>query len=237
VLADLPNFGGAAATYGAGNLIPVIVVNAQGIPTGFSTTTNTPAWALVTSKPTNLNYGGYGVLDGVVVLYRAFQQTVLSNSTTETTLISPSGNGTLTLAAGAIQQGTTIRFKIAGTQNQDVSATLRFKFKINGTAVLDTNVSTAPNPDGNSNLFTIDAAFTILTLGVSGTGIGYIDFMGRTVSNGSPQFINQFNTGNLTTPVTLNTTGNMTLDFTAQWSAIAGTDIITVNQLQIFVEA
>jgi hypothetical protein len=63
--ADLPASGVAAATYGSGALVPVLVVNNKGVVTSASSTAVTPAWANVTATPTTL--AGYGITDGVTL--------------------------------------------------------------------------------------------------------------------------------------------------------------------------
>lgn len=232
-LLDLPAFGGGAGNYGTGALIPVVTVNAQGIPTGFATTTNTPAWSSVTGKPTSLGIGGYAATDACMCVFRQTASVTFGNTTTETTLIG-AGSGSLQLAANQLVAGSTIRLRAKGTLGNVASTTWRFKLKLGANTIVDTTaVAMTPAPAPGST-FELEVAATVRTTGVGGTCLGIFVLHYATSASAAAIFPNAASvvTGTIDTQ-----TGAQALDCTLQFGAAGANTTITVTNLQIFVEA
>lgn len=234
VLADLPAFGGAAGGYGTGALIPVITVNAQGIPTAFTTTTNTPAWTAITGKPATTI--ALAPTDGVACVFRQTASVTVTNTLVETTLMG-AGAGSASIAANQLKVGTTIRFKIAGYYQTGSASSVRFRLygdPASATLLLDSTDTVQTFTSTAASLpFMMEVVYTVRTTGSPGTGIGQFLFDG---SNGSTD------TG-ITMPsvaITGNTTPDTAvinlLNLTIQWGTATANQTITVTNLQIFVE-
>jgi len=230
-LPDMPSFGGAAATYGSGTKIPVIVVNAQGIATGYSEATAVPTFANVASKPTTMT--GYGIIDGIKVLFTQKVQTAYINSTAETTIIG-AGVGTLTIPANALLEGTIVRIKFQGFGSSIGAGTGRFKLKLGGTTVLDTDASTAAYLAA-SKMYVAECAFVVQTIGAVGTMVPYFSIRANTQA--VPNAVYGLDTGVASTAVNIDTTGTLLIDLTYQSTVASANDHLYVNQLQVLLEA
>lgn len=172
VLADLPAFGGGAGSYGTGALIPVITLNAQGIPTAVSTTTNTPAWASVTGKPTTTLT--LAPTDGVACVFTQTNTVSISNTVVESTMLG-TGQGSLSIPANTLKAGTTIRLVIMGYNACSVASSYRLRLYGDATSttlLYDSLVTATYATAGTVNPFRLEFVYTIRTTGSPGTGIG-----------------------------------------------------------------
>lgn len=232
-LADLPAHGPAAATYGSATQTPVAVVNAQGIVTGLSNVTVTPAWGSVTGKPTTTI--ALAPTDGVACVFRQTASVTVANSVVETTLIG-AGQGSVTLAANQLKAGSTIRIKAMGFCSvANAAHTARFKLKggvAGATILLDTTAQIVTNALSlGSDNFCLESVFTVRTTGSPGTGFGQIQFL----SAGTTAPVVNLPLA-ITAATSPDTAVSNQLDFTIQWGTANPGTTITVTNLQIFVE-
>lgn len=233
VLADLPALGPAAATYGTGALIPVLVVNAQGITTGLSTTTNTPAYASVTGKPTTQL--SMGLTDQVVSLFRQFTNVTLANSVTETSLIGGTGNGAGTLTIGALQlvKGSTIKLEAFGFLTAGVAGTLRLKFKL-GSSILDTTAINFTELQVSAP-FKLECILTAQTIFGPDWAWGQILLKAPNVLPTSSNTVT-FPNSAIIAQLSIDHTVSNVMDLTAQWGTADVTNTITVTNCRITLE-
>lgn len=167
-----------------------------------------------------------GTVGGVI--YRSIADAIVTNTTTESSIIG-AGVGSLLIPAEYPIQGTTVRCRIGGTFSNTTGAAgfITFSVKINATVIL---VSQAFNPgaSGTTNKgFAMFCDLTFRTIGVAGTLMGSGIIM---MDSASGEMVNQ-----LTTPlvalqnpaVVVNTTVPMLIDVTAQWGGVSILDILT----------
>ena len=227
VLADMPSMGPAAATYGSVTQTPVLTVNAQGIVTGIANTTVAPVWTSVTSKPTTVS--GYAITDGVSVIYRQTNTVSFYNTAVKKTLVG-TGVGSTTIAANALVEGSTLRLKLTGIL-QSNSHTLSLELKL-GSQVLMTLPATSFGSISAGSVFSIEAVYTVRTVGATGTGIGQIMLFTVASTVGAI-----YPTAGITGTSAIDTTMSGAVDITAQWGTASASTGITVHTLQMFVEA
>ena len=154
-----------------------------------------------------------------------FSQTadvVVTNTTDETTLLG-TGEGSLTLAADALVVGRAIRVMLRGHLATDASAgTLNIRFKLGGTEVCSTGAV------GMTNLMSANRweAFVDIVLRTTG-GSGTVVASGAFAYDGGTTH-DAVDTGT----TTIDTTGTLALDVTAEWGT-ADTDNVITTQIAI----
>lgn len=221
VNADLPASGAAAATYGSATAVAQIVVNTKGVITSASDVTVTPAWGSITSTPTTIS--GYGITDGLKYLWRSTADNQALNSTSETSMLGTTGEGSLTIAGNSISAGDCIRVKIYGYLIHNTSATMRLKLKYGAYDVVDVTSGSISGVSANS-AFTLEALILFRTIGATGSCVATVNQL----VNGA-QFATKNNLTNFlnTSATTVDTTIDNAIDLTVQYSAAAADTGIT----------
>lgn len=160
-------------------------------------------------------------------LYAQTASGVVSNSTSELSLITNGGGGTgtLTLPAYRITKSKSYRLGVTGiVTTTGAGPTLRIRVKLGATTVLDTTAVATPAGITDA-VFELVVIFTCRTAGATGTifAEGYLSCM----QNGAfqaPSILPMRN--NATT--TIDTTASNLLDVTAQWGTADAANLIAV---------
>jgi len=154
-----------------------------------------------------------------------------SNNAAEVTLTG-AGTGSLTLPVNFLTAGRTLRITAAGTVGtQAVPVTLNMRLKLGGTTILSTGDQT-PGASVTARAWSIQAVITCRTTGATGTVFGQ--------SQGG--FLHMETAGATGTPTewemtatatsTVDTTGTLAVDLTADWAAgVAAADTISCTNL------
>lgn len=154
-------------------------------------------------------------------LFTSTASATVANTTTETSLIG-SGVGSLTLAAGYFTAGKSLRFLVYGYLSDQITPnTLRIRAKFGSTAILDTGAQT-PTGSLSNRFWGMECTITNRTTGVSGTVMAQCGWLYNT----SAILVAQFDMVNTST-VTVDTTGTLAVDVTAQWGGASASDTIT----------
>ncbi len=159
-------------------------------------------------------------------LFTSGAAVTLASSTTETTLVSTTGVGATTVLNDSVAVGKTFRVKVAGTIGTTGTPTLTLKIK-NGTDIL-LNTGAVTQGTLTAESFSLEALFTVYSVGASGTVNGQGTFV---VTGSTPVVAKVPMTGGAA--VTVDTTANIALNVTAQWSAAAASNTLTVTSLVI----
>jgi hypothetical protein len=176
---------------------------------------------------------GSAKLGSFVVPGIAFTQTAtvsVANTTTETTLLG-SGTGSLTLAGGSLVPGRTLRFRASGFYGSTSSpGNLTVNVKLGSVAVLTaTNALVA---SVSNQWWSLDAEITCRSTGASGSVMGNACVLLR---NAAPalavigwEMVN-------TSPVTVDTTGALTVDLTATFTVQSSSNTISCTNASLEV--
>jgi len=147
-----------------------------------------------------------------------FQQTadkVVANTVTETTLFG-AGVGTLVLPASENKIGKSFRVRVQGIVSDTATPTLNIIVKLGGVTLSLTGASTL-GAVANSH-WAIDFLITIRSVGTTGTVMAAGSFVTEVGDHFGLT---------ITTPVTIDTTVDQTLDVTATWGTAAAGNTIT----------
>lgn len=177
----------------------------------------------------NLLSGAATFVNGVIRQFAQTADVTVGNTGSELTLIG-SGQGSTTLAANAFRAGRSIRIFAEGVA-QRTSGNFTLRIKLGGSTIIATATAGAPVGTGADNPWQLNCALTCRTTGASGTikGQGMMWMGGTTTSiSGIPLA--------MTAAATIDTTGTLAIDITAQWSATATTNTITLTNLIIDLE-
>jgi hypothetical protein len=162
-----------------------------------------------------------------------FTQTasVATSSATETTLTG-AGRGTLTLPANYFILGRSIRVKASGVySSQAVPVTLNIRVKLGSTVICVTGDQTTAGAMSN-RLWKLDCIITCRTTGGTGTVFGQSawEHMATAGATGTPTWWEMSNTAT----TTIDTTGTLAVDVTADWAAgVGGADAISCTNLTV----
>jgi len=142
----------------------------------------------------------------------------VANTVTETTITS-AGQGTHTLPANYLTVGKSMEFSFRGFYTTTSTPTLRFRFKIGGTTIIETGTVTMPTIASNS-LFWGEVKFTCRTTGGSGTifAEGFVMCGGTTFT-----FMQMVSSST----ATVNTTSALSVLVSAQWGTAAVANTLT----------
>jgi hypothetical protein len=240
VLADLPSFGPTATTtFGSATKASVVTTNAQGIITTISESTVTPAWASVSSTPTTL--GGYGVTDGIKVIWSSTSAVTIGNTTTATSIFA-AATGSLVIAGNTLVEGSIIRIRAHGFYTQTTAGqTLRIILTTAGGKVLcDTTALSIANLNTTaSSPFSLEIIVVCQAGGVPTTATFYPQIIlhasGAVLGAAVDGYIWP-QPGFTATTANMGTTGSNTLACTLQWGTAAAASTITFTDLQVTIE-
>jgi len=153
----------------------------------------------------------------------------VSNTVTETTVISGTGIGSATLGANWLNVGSIMVIDVLGTlKTLDASQTLRFRAYLGGVLILDSGVAALPSLASATPTRT-DFDLSCSAIGVSGS-----------VSAGATNMIyaatlQSFAGSTAPTNTTINTTQANAINLTATWGAANSSNILTVYGLTVTV--
>jgi hypothetical protein len=166
--------------------------------------------------------GEQGVM-GVSGLYsQTTNSTIVTNTTTETTIIG-SGVGTLSVPANGFSVGDSFRAVFGGVVNAGNNETIRIKLKAGSVILLDSGIQNLGSAVVD-DVWSLNVDFTVRQIGTAGVAsiVSLGSFHYTKTNNASVQGFG-FNVVNNTT---FNTTISNTLDVTVEWgSAITGNNI------------
>ncbi|MBN9522615.1 hypothetical protein J0H58_29520 [bacterium] len=164
-------------------------------------------------------------------LFAQTADVTVTNTIVETTLTG-AGVGSLTLPAGFLTAGKTIRIKARGSiSTQSGGANAGHKVKLGSTAVW-----TVAGPFYNTSAvkwaWEAEWVVTCRTTGVSGTVMAQGSvFRAGTVGGGAPQMMTVVNTGT----ATVDTTASQTIDLTTTWATTGADNSVTCTCLTVEV--
>lgn len=156
------------------------------------------------------------------ILYASTADGAVTNTPTEGTLIG-TGVGSLNLPAGFFTIGKPVRLRAAGYYStQAVPDTLNIRIKLGSTTILATGDQT-PGGAISQLGWKVDCILVCRAVGASGSVIGQSDFEHQATEIAAPLFWEMLTTG----AVTVDTTGVLAVDLTADWGAgVAAADTI-----------
>ncbi len=159
----------------------------------------------------------------VAPLFAQTQTVTVGNSTGEATLVG-TGVGSVTLPANLFFAGKSIRFRMTGVLSSTGGPTITIKVKFGTTTFMTTGAATSGN--GTNNVFEINGSITCRTIGVTGTifAQGYYTehYAGGAVAD-MPN----------TAVTTIDTTGALAVNITAQWGTMAAGNTLSATNFTI----
>ena len=160
---------------------------------------------------------------------------VISNTTTETSLVASSGIGTLSLPADFFRVGKTVRITVKGIFYIDNTSGFRVACKLGSTEIISTSGSASyitPGITVDEDYFEIVAELTCRSLGVSGTfrGIGKL-FTSLNSELSYPLIFLALS------DVTVNTTGALAIGIVGQFNSASADNTFQVTNLTVEVLA
>lgn len=147
----------------------------------------------------------------------------VASTASETTLVSSTGIGGVTLLKNGFVVGKTYRISGCGVFSNTGTPTLTIKVKFGSTAILSTGAVTTTTGASNRE-FTFSGLITVQSLGASGTVHGQGSL---TEYASTPVVFPMTNSA----AVTVDTTANQTVGVTAQWGASSASNTITLTNL------
>lgn len=160
---------------------------------------------------------------GTSVFFAQTATVTVANTVTETTLIG-AGVGSLVIPANTMRVGQTFSGIAMGPHSATGNPTIQLRVYLNSVVILDTGVVTSGNSAGAAWEFRGQA--TVRSTGAGGTIAAdgfYIEAAGGTNLFGMVS----------TTPVTIDTTVDQTLNFTVQWGTAAAGNTISCPVLTL----
>lgn len=186
------------------------------------TTPTIASFVNATHDHSNAAGGGSLVQAAIQPILPIFAQTAsvtVANSSTETSVIG-AGQGSMTIPANFFTVGKSISFRAVGVHSASASPTIRWRFKIGVTTVLDTTAVTSANST-NAGLV-VDVYITCRTTGAGGTV--FIQGNYTEEANATFSFAN-------TAVTSINTTITNLLDLTVEWGTGAPGNTVTITNL------
>lgn len=198
-------------------------ISSLNIPTGTAPTSPTVGDLWHSSAQKNIqvytNGGVKSAIDTTLYTGEAPASTV-ANTNTETSFLL-NGIGTLTLPANFFVVGKIVKIRIGGVFSTTGTPTLRIRIKIGGTTIYDSgNITTSATV--SSVPWLVEFETICRTTGATGTlksQARYTDLSNP--GNGQIKFTS------ITGTTTLDMTGTLAIDATAQWSAASASNTIT----------
>ena len=175
--------------------------------------------------------GGGPTFANVISLYTPTASAIVTNTTTETTLIG-TGVGSLILTAGTLTAGKSIRIFAVGTYHDQSEAgagggrpDLTLKVKLNSTLLGITDDPSTLSDTSASPYWRMMSFITVRSTGATGSIFAQAFWEGE--SGDSQNLTN-------TAPTTIDTTIDQTIDFTAQWgTGVTADENITCTNMTI----
>jgi len=175
----------------------------------------------------SINNSGGSITLNASSNFTATADKTVANTVIETTLLSPTGVGSLTINANTLAAGKTYLIKAYGFVSTDASApNWTIKAKLGGTVIATTTgAATASLSNRRVEITTI---FTCQTTGTSGTiaAQGTFGYNSNSTNGFTREMVN-------TAPITINTTASQTIDLTFTWSVANANNTITITNATI----
>lgn len=147
----------------------------------------------------------------------------VANTVTETSIIGTLKTGdSLQFGANTLAVGNTIRVTVRGIISNTGTPTLNLIIKLGATTIVSCGAITTPSGLSNTGFY-VTADLTVRSIGASGTIAGAGMAM---CGSGSASPIDML-MPTPATPVTIDTTGALTLDVTATWGTASASNTIT----------
>lgn len=141
----------------------------------------------------------------------------VANTASETTIIG-TGVGSLTLVANFFSIGKSLRIKLMGVISNTGTPTINIRFKLGATTICLSGAVTTPASLSN-DLFVADILLTCRTIGATGT----------VFAQGQLQIGDTVSQMPATAAVTVDTTGTLAVNVTAEWGAGDPANTISVT--------
>ncbi len=146
--------------------------------------------------------------------------------------------GSLTIPANTLKAGDIIRIRMSGTVSALASTGLATRLLL-GTNPVAVNLSAgswSTTAASNSQWSFVELLVQIISVGSSGTAIGFGYWFANLSNSGS--FTLQYTTvsGGTYTPQTINTTGSLLIDFQWNWTSASASNSIQVASCQVFLD-
>lgn len=193
-----------------------------------SPTIVTPTIASFTNATHNhQNAAGGGTLAQAAMqpILPIFAQTAtitVANSASELTLVG-AGTGSITLPAGFFVVGKAIKIRMSGFHSSTGAPTITIKVKIGGTTIA---TASGTSGNGSNDGFEVWMDLICRSTGVTGTVFGQGQYA-ELHSGGLVQGLTP------TAPTTVDTTGTLAIDITAQWGTAAPGDTISATNFTL----
>lgn len=157
------------------------------------------------------------------ILFTQAAAVTVANTTNETTVVSSTAEGTLTIQKNSTSVGKTFRVKARGYYSNTGTPTLTVKLKAGSTVLLTSGAITTTTAASN-RAFEFEGEVTVYSLGSSGTvrGQGSVSEFGSAVTGIAS-----------TAAVTVDTTANQTLNITVQWGTASASNTITITNVVV----
>lgn len=156
-------------------------------------------------------------------LFVATADATHANSTTETTIVGV-GNGKMSIPANTLAVGDRFRLRARGyIGTHSTAGTLAINATVGGSSVATTGGATATNSLSNV-AWECEVEFTVRSIGATGTVVAggfYRVDDGSAIVEGMPK----------TTATTVDTTGALAVDLTADWGTANAANTITCQQV------
>lgn len=162
-------------------------------------------------------------------IHKTTSNGAVSNTTTEGTIIGAGTLSTLTLPANYFKAGRNVHIKVWGYMTNTGTPTIRIKFKLGSTVIIDTAAVTMVSITG-SMYWVAEGIITCRTTGSSGTVFGQGEFNYYSTSTVK----NNIAVANTATS-TINTTTTQVVDVTAQWGTANASNVITGTNCIVWI--
>lgn len=216
---DVILIGTNISTSGANNLTNCLIVRSASSTKVIVPATDSNSIIIGEPTQTRVLIGPYTITSGIAAVgFLGTANATVANTVAETTIFG-AGVGTLTIPAGRLTVGSTIRLRIRGVIGDTGTPTLQVRFKLNATTFIDTGATALTTLIGTHG-FEYTAEMTVRTAGAGGTAIGNHILM---VSSTLAPDLDSINTAT----TAIDTTIAQVLNVTVQWGTANALNTIT----------
>lgn len=150
-------------------------------------------------------------------------QTTVANTVTETDIMGTVDAGSKTISANTAKQFQIYSLKLRGTMNDTGTPTIRFQLKLGSTVIADTTAINLVTITGGGCTWEIDAYFSVLSLGASGSvRVHQFGFMYDQTNAGV-----RYHVAPAPATTTIDTTASQQIVVTVTWGTANASNTIT----------